>query len=116
MSDEYKIIDPAEMKVALGDLPHPGEWVRRNVLEPFGLDVSKAARRIKMDRVTLSRVLAGRHAVSRDLAYKLEALTGVDANLMIGLQAAYETAQDRDKRERYAREIERLQPVAGANT
>ena len=106
--EDYKITDPAEQLVEAGDPPHPGEWIRRNVLEPFGLNVMSTARKIGMDRATLSRVLGGEHAVSRDLAYKLEALTGVDADLIIGLQAAYDGVQDREKRARYHQEIERV--------
>ncbi|MGE0179005.1 MAG: HigA family addiction module antitoxin [Sphingomonas sp.] len=108
MGQQHKITSEEEMKVTAGDLPHPGTWVRHNVLEPFGLSVAEAARRISFNRVTLSRVLSGEHALSRDLAYRLEALTGVSADLMINLQAGYEAGLDRPKRDEYARTIERV--------
>lgn len=109
--DDYKITRPEDQAVTAGPPEHPGDWIRHNVLEPFGLTVSETARRIKMDRASLSNVLGGQHALSRDLAYKLEALTGVDADLMIGMQAAFDRHVDQRARARYAREIERVAPV-----
>jgi addiction module HigA family antidote len=106
--NQHKISKAADQVATPGEPEHPGGWIRRNLLEPFGLGVAEAARRMSINRPTFSNVLDGKHAVSRELSYKLEALTGVDADLLIGMQAAYDTAQDREKRERYAREIERL--------
>ena len=104
----YKITDPAEQAVKPGDLPHPGDWIRHNALKPRGLSVAEAARRIGINRVTLARLLDGHQALTRDVAYRLEALTGVSADLMIGLQQAYDVGQERELRARYAREIERV--------
>jgi addiction module HigA family antidote len=109
MNNPNAITNPAEQAVTPGAHEHPGGWIKRNVLEPFGLTIAETARRIDVNRANLHNVLAGQHAVSRDLAYRLEALTGVSADLMIGLQSAYDTDQDREKRERYAREIERAE-------
>jgi addiction module HigA family antidote len=108
---KHKNTDPEAMKVKPGAPEHPGAWVRHNALEPFGLTIGAAAERIGVRRATLNDAILGKSALTRDLAYRLEALTGVDAKLMIDMQAAYEDAQDRDKRARYAREIARLEPV-----
>jgi addiction module HigA family antidote len=107
MSD-YKITDPAEMAVRPGDAQHPGTWIKNNVLNPLGLNTARTARLIGMDRASLTRALAGDHAVSDDLAYKLEALTGVDADLLIGLQVAYNRSTSWERRNRYAQEITRV--------
>jgi addiction module HigA family antidote len=104
----HKITRAAEMKVKAGDVPQPGEWIRSNVLRPLGLTVSAAAKRIGTRRATLNDVVNGRAALSDDLAYRLEALSGVDADLMIGMQAAHDRAKGRETRARYAREIERV--------
>lgn len=109
MSDEFKITDPAEQMVTPGNPEHPGGWIRRNVLDPFGLNVAQTARLIEMNRPTLHNVLEGRHAVSDELAWKLEALTGVDADLIIGMQTAYDQARNRPKRAAIAAGITRLQ-------
>jgi plasmid maintenance system antidote protein VapI len=58
---------------------------------------------MSINRPTFSNVLDGKHAVSRELAYKLEALTGVDAELLIRMQLAHDLAQEREKRSTWRR-------------
>lgn len=109
---DHKITDEAERAVVPGAPEHPGGWIRRNLLKPLGLNVAEAARRMNIARPAFSNVLEGKHAISPDLAYKLEALTGVDGDLLLGMQFAYDRAQNREKRERFAREIERVSEAA----
>jgi len=35
--------------------PHPGELLREDVLQPLGIDVTEAAKRLGVARTTLSR-------------------------------------------------------------
>ena len=111
-SEDYKL-DPTEA-VAPGPVSHPGGWVRRNVLEPNKLSVSRTAELLGVDRSGFSQVLSGRYALSADLAYRLEALTGVDADLLIAMQAAHERDRDRPLRETYKKAITRLEPLEEA--
>lgn len=53
--------------------PHPGETLSEDVLPALDLSVAEAARQLGISRVTLSRVLHGRAAISVDLARRLEA-------------------------------------------
>lgn len=70
--------------------PHPGELVRDFVIEPLGLSVAEAARRLSMSRVALSRVLHGHASISAELAYRLE-LAGVStARYWLTLQSNYD--------------------------
>lgn len=114
-NSQYKITDPEEMLVR-NQLPigrHPGQFIKETLLPAYGLSVAEAARRIKMDRATLHLVLTGKHAVSRDLAYKLGALMRDEvADLLIAYQNAYELGQEREKREAYKATIERAEPVS----
>lgn len=52
--------------------PHPGHTLSEDVLPALGLSVAEAARQLGVSRVTLSRVLHGRAAISVDLARRLE--------------------------------------------
>ncbi len=70
--------------------PHPGELLREDVLAPLGLDVTEAARRLGMSRVSLSRVLNGHAGISSDLAVRLERAGVGTARAWIALQANYE--------------------------
>ncbi|MFB9955400.1 HigA family addiction module antitoxin [Cellulomonas denverensis] len=75
---------------------HPGEILREDVLAELGLSVTTAAERLGVSRVSLSRVLHGRAAISPSLAIRLE-LAGVStARAWLAMQAAYDLARARD--------------------
>lgn len=77
--------------------PHPGTTLRDDVLPILGLTVTQAARQLGVSRVTLSRVLNGRAAISPEMALRIEAWLGVarggDARLWLAEQAAYDMWQ-----------------------
>lgn len=70
--------------------PHPGEILREDVLVPLGMEVTEAARRLRMSRTALSRVLNGRAGISPDLAVRLERAGVSTARFWMTLQANYE--------------------------
>ena len=77
--------------------PHPGLTLRDDVLPALGLSVTQAAEQLGVSRVTLSRVLNGRAAVSPEMALRIEAWLGVerggDARVWLGEQSAYDVWQ-----------------------
>jgi len=79
--------------------PHPGETLRDDVLPALGLNVTQAAEQLDIARVSLSRVLNGRAAISPAMALRLEAWLGVEnggrADVWIAQQAAYDLWQAR---------------------
>ena len=68
--------------------PHPGEVLRDSVLAE--LSVSEFARRLGVSRVTLSRVVNGRAAVSAEMAIRLAAALGGSPESWLRMQAAYD--------------------------
>ena len=78
---------------------HPGVKLREDVLPALGLSVTKAAAQLDVSRVSLSRVLNGRAAISPDMALRIEAWLGVDrggdARLWLAEQSAYDVWQAR---------------------
>lgn len=60
--------------------PHPGETLREDVLPALGLTVTEAARQLGVSRVSLSRMLNGKAAISPDMALRLEAWLGGPQN------------------------------------
>ncbi len=72
--------------------PHPGLMLRDDVLEPLGLGVTQAAKKLGMSRVALSRVVNGRAGISPDLAIRLERAGVSSARFWMGLQSNYELA------------------------
>ena len=74
--------------------PYPGETLREDVLPALGLTVTRAAKELGINRVTLSRVLNGKAGISVDLALRLEAwLDGPSAESWLKGQLAYDLWQ-----------------------
>jgi addiction module HigA family antidote len=75
--------------------PHPGSFIRTEVLDPLGLSVSAAAKALKVSRPTLSSLLNGRAALSGSMALRLEKAFGVDMETLMRMQSSYDIAQTR---------------------
>ena len=77
--------------------PHPGLTLRDDVLPALGLSITEAAAQLDVARVTLSRVLNGRAAISPEMALRIEAWLGVErggeASLWLAEQSAYDVWQ-----------------------
>ena len=77
--------------------PHPGLTLRDDVLPALGLTVTQAAQQLDVSRVTLSRVLNGRAAISPEMALRIEAWLGVerggDARVWMAEQSAFDMWQ-----------------------
>ena len=89
--------------------PHPGLSVRHDCLEPLGLSVTEAARRLGVSRKQLSDVVNGHSGISPEMAIRLDKVFGGDANTWYRLQAAYDLAQAMKKADQI--KVERLSTV-----
>jgi len=90
--------------------PHPGFSVRHDCLEPLGLSVTEAARKLGVSRKQLSDVVNGQSGISPEMAIRLDKAFGGDANTWYRLQAAYDLAQAMKKADQI--NVERLSTVA----
>ena len=74
--------------------PHPGRLLKEN-FGPEGLNISvaEAARNLGISRVSLSRVVNGRAAISADLALRLETAGLSSAHFWLSMQSAYDLNQ-----------------------
>jgi addiction module HigA family antidote len=77
--------------------PHPGLTLRDDVLPALGLGITEAAQQLGVSRVTLSRVINGRAAISPDMALRLQTWLGKDrggdASAWLAQQSAYDVWQ-----------------------
>lgn len=92
--------------------PHPGAFIRDKILGPLKLEVECACQAMGLDPTSFARILDGRGRVTRDIAYRLEALTGQNANLLIDMQARYDLARELPLRRRYKQRIELVKSPA----
>jgi antitoxin HigA-1 len=74
---------------------HPGPWLRRNIIEPYGLNVSTAAGHLGVTRAAMSNLLNGHAGLSAEMAIRFEKAFGLSADTMLRMQTTYELAQAR---------------------
>ena len=67
---------------------HPGEMLK-DELEARGLSQRKFAGLISMPYTAFNEIINGKRPISTDTALKIEAATGISANIWIGLQTDY---------------------------
>ena len=77
--------------------PHPGAFVKTEVIEPLGLTVSAAAVALAVSRPTLSSFLNGRSGLSSTLALRIEKAFGVKMDTLMRMQVSYDIARARER-------------------
>jgi addiction module HigA family antidote len=80
--------------------PHPGDFIRTEIIEPAGLSVSAAAAALQVSRPALSALLNGKAAMSGDMALRIEKGFGVKMETLMRMQSAYDIAQTRKREEK----------------
>lgn len=81
--------------MAMKNPPHPGEIIKTEVIEALDLSVSKAASILKVRRATLSDLLAGKAALSAEMALRIEKAFGPEMDHLLRMQLAYDVAKTR---------------------
>ena len=79
---------------------HPGIFLAEELIAPLKLIVTGAARVLGVGRPALSALLNGRASVSAEMAVRFEKAFGVDAALLLRMQAQYALADARRNAER----------------
>ncbi len=92
--------------------PHPGEFIRAEIIEPLGLSITAAAAALKVSRPTLSNLTNGRAALSGEMALRIEKAFGVRMDTLMRMQSAYDIAQTRRLEGRIR--VERFRPHEAA--
>ncbi len=82
--------------------PHPGDFIRTEIVEAAGLSVTATAAALGVSRPALSSLLNGKAGLSGDMALRIEKAFGVKMDTLMRMQSAYEIAQTR-KRENLIR-------------
>jgi addiction module HigA family antidote len=52
--------------------PHPGDFIRTEIMEPVGLSVTAASAALQVSRPALSSLLNGKAGLSGDMALRIE--------------------------------------------
>ena len=92
--------------------PHPGDFIRTEIIDAAGLSVTAAAAALQVSRPALSSLLNGKADLSGTMALRIEKAFGVKMDTLMRMQASYDIAQAR-KREKEIR-VKRFHQLVGA--
>lgn len=67
--------------------PHPGRFIRKEILDELGLSIARAADILGVRRATLSDVVNGHAALSPEMALRVEKAFGVNMDTLLRMQA-----------------------------
>ena len=93
--------------------PHPGDFIRTEIVEAAGLTVTAAAAALKVSRPALSSLLNGKASLSGEMALRIEKAFGVRMETLMRMQSSYDIAETR-KREGRIR-LRRVTVLAAAS-
>ncbi len=80
-----------------GEAEHPGEVVRREVLEQLHLSVGEAAAALGVVRPSLSAFLNAKADLSPEMAIRLEKAFGLEMHRLMHLQTDFDIARARKR-------------------
>ena len=91
-----------KMKKNSGLLPisHPGETLKEDFMEPLALSAYAVAKAVGSTPITISMITRGKRAVSAEMALRLGLYTGTSAEFWMNLQANYDLAVARRRKEK----------------
>ncbi len=71
---------------------HPGDFIRHEIIEPLGLNVTAAAVALGVTRAALSALLNQRASLSSEMAPRLEKAFGVSMETLMRMQNSFDIA------------------------
>jgi addiction module HigA family antidote len=95
----YGVFKAGEENMFMKNPPHPGNFIRTEIVEAAGLTVTAAAIALRVSRPTLSSLLNGKADLSGDMALRIEKAFGVKMDTLMRMQSSYDIAKTR-KREK----------------
>ncbi len=71
---------------------HPGLWLRAEIVEPSGINVTDLAKHLGVTRQSMSNLLNGHAGLSAEMAIRFEKAFGLKADTLMRMQSAHELA------------------------
>ena len=82
--------------------PHPGNFIRTEILDELGLSVARAAEILGVRRATLSDLLNGKASLSAEMALRIEKSFDVSMDTLLRMQAWYDSYTMRQRADEIA--------------
>ena len=88
---------------------HLGDFIRTEVIEKLGLNVTRTAEILGVRRATLSALLNGNATLSPEMALRIEKAFDVSMDMLLRMQAWYNASQMRARASEIA--VQRYEPA-----
>ena len=72
---------------------HPGPWLMREIVEPYGITVTQTAAHLGVSRQNMSMLLNGHASLSAMMALRFEKAFGISADTLLRMQVGHDLAQ-----------------------
>ena len=89
--------------------PHPGDFIRTEILEALHLSITRAAEILGVRRATLSDLIHGKTSLSPEMALRLEKAFGVSMDRLLRMQAWYDSYAMRQRSDEI--DVRRYEPA-----
>jgi antitoxin HigA-1 len=71
--------------------PHPGDFIKTEILDELGLSIARAADILGVRRATLSDLIHGKASLSPEMALRVEKAFDVSMDMLLRMQAWYDS-------------------------
>jgi addiction module HigA family antidote len=88
---------------------HPGEVLQELYLDPLGLSAYRLAKRVRVPRTRIERLIKGDTALTADTAMRLAQVFSTTAEYWMNLQRAWDLARARE-----LIDVSSIEPLAAA--
>jgi antitoxin HigA-1 len=86
-----------EKGMAILNPPHPGHFIRTEIIDANGISVTEGASILGISRPTLSSLLNGKADLSGDMALRIEKAFGVRVDTLMRMQNSYDISRTRKR-------------------
>jgi len=76
--------------------PHPGEFIRTEILDELDLSIARAAEILDVRRATLSDLVNGKASLSPEMALRIEKAFDISMDTLLRMQVWYDTCLMRE--------------------
>jgi addiction module HigA family antidote len=87
---------------------HPGEILKEEFLDPFGISAYKLSKEIKIPQTRISQIIKGKRRITADTALRLSEFFGNSPQFWMGIQDDYDLEEERTKIEEDLKHINRV--------
>jgi addiction module HigA family antidote len=89
--------------------PHPGDFIRTEILDELHLSVAHAAEILGVRRAALSDLIHGKTSLSPEMALRIEKAFDVSMDVLLRMQAWYDSSTMRQRADTI--EVQRYKPA-----